>query len=97
MTVESEHDGHGVTPNPQIANGTAEKRPKEDVADDEIGFDALSSRFDELVKAGALFYDYDFVTETHRVNGLDVSPPGSLIRRVPLLIHPSSSSVSQLP
>jgi hypothetical protein len=75
MMVESERDGHGVTPRPEIANGTAEKRPKEDVADDEIGFDALSRRFDGFVKAGALFYDYDFVTETHTVDGLDVSPP----------------------
>lgn len=75
MTVESERDGHGVTPKHEIANGTAEQRPEEDVTNDEIGFDALSSRFDDLVKTGGLFYDYDFVTETHSVDGLDVSLP----------------------
>jgi hypothetical protein len=43
---------------------------------------AVTAHFDQMVKQGKLYYDYDFVTKRRRVNGFEVSN----ITTVPLLL-----------
>lgn len=56
MTIENEPDGGSN----EVAEG------------DQSGYAAMVGQFDELVKAGALYYDYDFMIETRLVDGFQV-------------------------
>lgn len=72
--MTADHDERGVTAPGAIP--TAEVTVNGLVKDDEdIGERGMITRFDELVKAGKVFYDYDFVTERRRINGFEVRTP----------------------
>ena len=54
-------------------SATASSQAPEKNGPEELDDVGVTAQFDEMVKAGKLYYDYDFVTKRRRVNGFEVS------------------------